>query len=324
MKDYLNAFSRYADFSGRTSRAELLGFLKWHVILFFGSAFFLLLRLPFVSGLYLLATAVPALAILARRAHDLGMPAVVCAIPVLNLVLLLKDGESGPNRYGPDPLGGAAGSPVPAPAPAPASGLGAFTAQLRSRLEPKASAPSQPASPPKAAALTPAPAVLRLSLAKPGQTANVYRVAYSGTEAGPYTVEQLRHMAASGEVTPRTMLRAPSDARWAPALQLAGVSALFATVAMDDAAVQAAEAGGGFAEGFGNVAGEVAVNAVDAVQLASSVSDAADAASSVSDAADTASSVADTVSGLSDAADTASSVADAGSKIGSILSWFGG
>ncbi len=327
MQIYLKAMSRYADFSGRTSRADFMGFLKWHIILLFGTMLLMFLRMPFISILYMLGTTVPVLAIFARRAHDLGMPAVIGLIPLVNLLLLVKEGEAGPNAYGPDPLGGTPASAPPASPPASglAAGLESLAAQIRSRLEPKAvaSAPA-PASPSPRVALPAAPAALRLSLAKPGQTDNVYRVAYAGTEAGPYTVEQLRHMATSGEVTSGSMLRAPSEARWMPALQVAGVSALFAATAVDGVPLEVADAGSGFAEAVGHAAGEFAGTAVDAVNLASSLSDAADTASAVSDAADTASSVADTVSTVSDVADTASSVADAGSKIGSLLSWFGG
>ena len=57
-------------------------------------------------------------------------------------------------------------------------------------------------------------------------------------------------MATVGEVTPRAMVRAPSEPRWTPALQLSGGSALFAAGAADfgRAPVMQPDGGSGFAD----------------------------------------------------------------------------
>lgn len=65
-----------------------------------------------IAGLiYLLATAVPTIAVSARRLHDRNMSGwwfLGCLLPILGnfiiLALMIPKGTSGSNQYGPDPL----------------------------------------------------------------------------------------------------------------------------------------------------------------------------------------------------------------------------
>lgn len=108
----------YANFSGRARRQEF-----WVFFLFQISIFILLIVLsdlletyldfeyhtiPF--ALYFLGTLVPWLAINIRRLHDSGKSGgyfFVNLIPLVGriwyIVLMATEGESGPNKYGPDP-----------------------------------------------------------------------------------------------------------------------------------------------------------------------------------------------------------------------------
>lgn len=138
-------FSRYFDFSGRSSRAEYWYYtaLLWFVTLLILLGEQLLGRpvegvLTAINSLFGLVTFIPSLAVAVRRLHDInrsgfellryGIPLVVviCLIPfalfiapffvfvlglaavvigVKFLVLMVIEGDRGPNLYGPNPYG---------------------------------------------------------------------------------------------------------------------------------------------------------------------------------------------------------------------------
>ena len=108
---YAIALSKYATFEGRARRAEYWYFNLCNGIfsLILGFALGLLSAgtespgLTSISGLYNLALFLPSLAVGVRRMHDLGKSGWFIWIPVYNLILAASNGQTGTNRYGPDP-----------------------------------------------------------------------------------------------------------------------------------------------------------------------------------------------------------------------------
>ncbi len=108
---------RYAEFTGRSSRAEYWYFLL--AALVFGALFGLLFGVVgAVIGLssaqvsqYInivlvpvqLALLIPSLAVSIRRMHDVDKSGWFLLIPIYNLVLVASSGVVGDNRFGPDP-----------------------------------------------------------------------------------------------------------------------------------------------------------------------------------------------------------------------------
>lgn len=131
----LTPLRRYADFNGRAGREEFWLFMLFNYIvaMLYGVAVLLLLLLMLLAdmsesdmvaftwvllipwGLYGLYLLVPALAVTVRRLHDTdrsGWSILLGMIPIIGSIFLLlwyaTPGTRGPNRYGPDPLAGAA------------------------------------------------------------------------------------------------------------------------------------------------------------------------------------------------------------------------
>ena len=105
-----SAFQNYANFKGRASRSEFWWFYLFYIIVAFvigllsgilGESIGNILLLIFV-----LAIIVPFIALTARRMHDSDKSGWFQLIPFYNLYLAIIKGTDGPNRFGPDPLGG--------------------------------------------------------------------------------------------------------------------------------------------------------------------------------------------------------------------------
>ena len=114
-----NAFTGYANFSGRSTRAEYWWFFLFNVIV--GVAAGIIDAVIFgedqnvFSTLIWLALIIPNIAIAVRRSHDIGKSAwwvlwqffawLLFVIPglIMWLYLRTRPGEIGPNQYGPDP-----------------------------------------------------------------------------------------------------------------------------------------------------------------------------------------------------------------------------
>jgi uncharacterized membrane protein YhaH (DUF805 family) len=114
---YLKVLMSFAEFGGRARRREYWTFLLIHLLVYV----FLMMIDAFIglgsnsgygllSGLYWLATLLPWLAVAVRRLHDTGRSGLwllVLFVPILGalilVVFLLLNGESGTNRYGPNP-----------------------------------------------------------------------------------------------------------------------------------------------------------------------------------------------------------------------------
>ncbi len=122
---------RYADFQGRSSRKEF-----WMYALFVAAVVIVLdiiMTMMLAAALasadpatgmvsggigltlvwlimmgFILATFIPSLAVAVRRMHDQDKSGWFILIPIYNLVLYCMPGTPGQNRFGPNPLGGAA------------------------------------------------------------------------------------------------------------------------------------------------------------------------------------------------------------------------
>lgn len=111
---YLEAFRKYATFSGRARRSEY-----WYFYLFNFLAYIALGILTdaipggeALVGLYILASIIPSFAVSVRRLHDTGKSGLlllIALIPFLGFLLLLiflvEDSTPGENKYGPNPKG---------------------------------------------------------------------------------------------------------------------------------------------------------------------------------------------------------------------------
>lgn len=107
-------FSNYATFSGRARRAEYWWFVLFNLIVSIVLA--LLTANPetgtgLISAIWSLATFIPAIAVGARRLHDIdrsGWWLLIGFIPLIGLIVLIvffcKRGQAGSNRFGADPL----------------------------------------------------------------------------------------------------------------------------------------------------------------------------------------------------------------------------
>lgn len=112
MEHFINAYKRYADFTGRARRQEY-----WMFYLFYVIAYILLSIIDVVLGvniltlIFALGSLVPSIAIAARRLHDTnrsGWWQLIALIPILGALVLLyflvTKGTEGENRFGSDPL----------------------------------------------------------------------------------------------------------------------------------------------------------------------------------------------------------------------------
>jgi uncharacterized membrane protein YhaH (DUF805 family) len=111
-----SGFSNYVNFSGRSARSEY-----WFWVLFVFIADIVAIAIDaaigkqIISSLFGLAVLLPGLAVTVRRLHDLdrtGWWIFLGLIPLVGAIILIiwfcSKGTDGPNRFGPDPLGGLA------------------------------------------------------------------------------------------------------------------------------------------------------------------------------------------------------------------------
>lgn len=108
-------FSKYADFTGRARRAEFWWFALFGLLgnLIFGVVDTALFGadVSILGSLFSLAILLPNLAVGARRLHDTdrsGWWQLLVFIPVIGILVLIwwwtRPGDTGPNRFGPDPI----------------------------------------------------------------------------------------------------------------------------------------------------------------------------------------------------------------------------
>jgi uncharacterized membrane protein YhaH (DUF805 family) len=112
-----SGFSNYVTFSGRTSRSAywywvLFGVLVAMVSGILDTAISPLAEPAPIGAVTSLILFLPGLAVSVRRLHDLDRTGwwILIAFTIVGIILLLvwdcMKGTIGPNRYGPDPLGG--------------------------------------------------------------------------------------------------------------------------------------------------------------------------------------------------------------------------
>lgn len=107
-----SVLNKYATFQGRARRSEYWYFFLFNVIIS-SILSWLAQRIGFfwlISVLYTLALFLPGLAVTCRRLHDSGKSGgwiFICLVPLVGTIILLvflaRDGQPGPNAYGPDP-----------------------------------------------------------------------------------------------------------------------------------------------------------------------------------------------------------------------------
>lgn len=113
MRWYLEVMRQYAVFSGRAQRREYWMFFLFNILIAFALGFtsgFMAAMLGTggklvgaVNTIYSLAVLVPGIAVGVRRLHDIGRSGWWLLFPVVNIIMLCRDGQPGENDYGPDP-----------------------------------------------------------------------------------------------------------------------------------------------------------------------------------------------------------------------------
>ena len=108
-----SCFNKYATFSGRAARAEYWYFVLFNLLLSLAAGI-VDAGSGVASGVAVLVTFLPGLAVTVRRLHDIdrsGWWTLIFLLPVIGAVMLVvwlaSRGTAGPNRFGMDPLAGA-------------------------------------------------------------------------------------------------------------------------------------------------------------------------------------------------------------------------
>lgn len=118
MNYYLEVLKKYAVFSGRASRSEYWYFGLFHLIVLVVlslidaavGTYDIQSGYGTLSGLYILFTLLPSIAVGVRRLHDIGKSGwmmLINFIPFIGgiwfLILSVTDSAPGENKYGPNP-----------------------------------------------------------------------------------------------------------------------------------------------------------------------------------------------------------------------------
>ena len=94
-----SGFQNYTNFKGRSSRAEYWWWALFTVIL----SILLSSVNDSLGNLGSLVTLLPSIAVAIRRVHDVDRVGWFILVPIYNLVLVLRSGDSCENRFGPPP-----------------------------------------------------------------------------------------------------------------------------------------------------------------------------------------------------------------------------
>ncbi len=118
---YTEVLKKYAVFSGRANRAEYWYFILANIIVSIAvSIIARIIKVPALASLYSLAILIPGIAVGFRRLHDTGKSGwwtLITLIPVIGwiwfIILLAAAGNTGDNKYGPNPKGASAPAQPP-------------------------------------------------------------------------------------------------------------------------------------------------------------------------------------------------------------------
>ncbi|MDA0286312.1 MAG: DUF805 domain-containing protein [Actinobacteria bacterium] len=94
-----SGFQNYTNFKGRASRAEYWWWALFTVIL----SILLSSISDSLGNLGSLVTLLPSIAVAIRRMHDVDRVGWFVLVPIYNLILVLRRGDAGENRFGPPP-----------------------------------------------------------------------------------------------------------------------------------------------------------------------------------------------------------------------------
>ena len=123
MNWFLIVLKKYADFSGRSQRAEYWYFVLFYVLIFLAlsvvdgvaGVMYEEVGIGLLGGLFALAMLIPSLAVTVRRLHDTsrsGWWILISLIPLIGEIVLFVftclDSTPDTNAYGPNPKAAAA------------------------------------------------------------------------------------------------------------------------------------------------------------------------------------------------------------------------
>ncbi|WIM57007.1 DUF805 domain-containing protein [Pantoea anthophila] len=102
---YLGVLKKYAVFTGRARRKEYWMFTLFNILIAFllGIVETVIGVGDILSNLYSLAVLIPGIAVGVRRLHDTDRSGWWLLLPIVNIVFLALEGQSGTNRFGSDP-----------------------------------------------------------------------------------------------------------------------------------------------------------------------------------------------------------------------------
>ncbi len=110
MEYFLDAFSKYADFSGRAQRREYWMYILFYMLFYIGLAIIdAFLGTMVLAVIFSLIMLVPSVSIAARRLHDTGRTGwwqLISFIPLIGVIILivfLAQDSHDNNAYGPNP-----------------------------------------------------------------------------------------------------------------------------------------------------------------------------------------------------------------------------
>lgn len=88
---YIEAFRRYADFEGKSTRPAYWYFVLFNFIISFVVSFVAgMVKIPLLSLVYSLAVFVPSIAAAVRRMHDVGRSGWWILVPLYNIYLAVQ------------------------------------------------------------------------------------------------------------------------------------------------------------------------------------------------------------------------------------------
>jgi len=112
MEFFFRAYKNYANFQGRDTEKEywIFYFIYLAIYIFLGTADNILNTEGFLSGVFVLISIIPSIAIATRRLHDIdksGWWQLLYLVPIIGFIILIvffiKQGTEDKNRFGDNP-----------------------------------------------------------------------------------------------------------------------------------------------------------------------------------------------------------------------------